>query len=322
MNCKITRTHFFSERPTFSGVIIFVYLFLTTSLYAQDPSAPTGLTISNETSTGFTLTWDADANATLGYNIFIVEPSADSGDIYITTVAAGTTNYEYAGTYQSITIREGGTYIAKIQALPDTNGNAFADTSVTIGGGAIVDPSAPMGLSISNATPASFTLSWDADQNATQGHNIFIVEPDNGSGDVYITTVPAGVNTFEYTGTHGSVTIEDGGNYVAKIQALPDGDGNAYADIDVDMMLLSIEDNYSSFSNTLMIYPNPTSDFVSIKSDKSELIKKLILTNINGQVIKTSVTPKLDLTDVSSGFYFVSVEDIKGTITTKKITKI
>ena len=93
------------------------------------------------------------------------------------------------------------------------------------------DPIAPTGLVTSNLTSTGFKLDWDVDANATGGTNVFIVDTDAGSADVYITTLPAGTNTFDYSGTYGSVTIQEGGNYKAKIQALPDGDFNAFADI-------------------------------------------------------------------------------------------
>lgn len=95
-----------------------------------DPNAPTGLVFSSNGSGKFKLNWDADSNATGGYNIFIVE--GGSGDIYITTIAAGSTSFNYQGTYGSVTVADGGTYTAKIQALPDGDFNAYSEVTSTL----------------------------------------------------------------------------------------------------------------------------------------------------------------------------------------------
>ena len=210
-------------------ILAISFLFFTGLTFSQDPSSPTGLVITDGTSGQFTLTWNADANATGGYNIFIVEGS--SGDVYVTTIAAGSTSYTYSGTIGSITITDGNTYTAKIQALPDGDSTAYAETSKTIN--PPQDPNAPTGLEAKSNGSNKFRLTWVDDPNATGGHNIFIVE--GGSGDQYITTVPAGTTSFDYKGTYGSVTVADGGTFIAKIQALPDGNFNAYADISITL---------------------------------------------------------------------------------------
>ena len=60
------------------------------------------------------------------------------GDIFITTVVAGSTSYTYTGTYtnpsngDSVTIMDGGTFTAKIQALPDADFNAYSDATTGV----------------------------------------------------------------------------------------------------------------------------------------------------------------------------------------------
>ena len=112
-------------------IVTFLICFFIAGLsFAQEPNAPTGLSISSSAANQFTLTWDADSSATGGYNIFIVEGS--SGDVFIETIAAGSTSYTYSGTYGSVTVVDGGNYISKIQALPDADFNAYSEASTDV----------------------------------------------------------------------------------------------------------------------------------------------------------------------------------------------
>ncbi|NJB82270.1 T9SS type A sorting domain-containing protein [Wenyingzhuangia aestuarii] len=294
-------------------VSIFGLLFITSVLYAQDPNAPTGLTTSDGTPNEFTLSWDADANATGGYNIFIVEGT--SGDVYITTVPAGTTSYTYSGTYGSITITDGNTYTAKIQALPDGNYNAYADTTVTVNATPPQDPEAPTGLVATDSALNQFTLSWEADANATGGYNIFIVE--GTSGDVYITTVPAGTNSYTYSGTYGSVTVANGNTYTAKIQALPDGNYNAYADLEVTVGSLSVN-NLNSMG--LVSYYQANNIHIEGDADSLNGITTHIYT-ITGKLIQSTNNTTINVEELTDGVYILVIENNKGQKASKKILK-
>ncbi len=192
------------------------------SITNTDPSAPTGLMIS-EGANEFTLNWDDDPLATDGFNVYISEGTGSAQ--YITTLAAGATSYTYTGTIAGVTITDGGTYTATVQALPDADDNAYADSGSFVLNE--IEPSSPTGLMISEGTN-EFTLNWDDNPLATGGFNVYISE-SSGSAQ-YITTLAAGTTSYTYTGTIAGVTITDGGTYTATVQALPDADDNAYAD--------------------------------------------------------------------------------------------
>lgn len=95
-----------------------------------DATAPTGLAISKPAANAFKVTWNADANETGGVNVSIIEGATN---IYVTTIASGSTEYTYQGTYTSgentITVADGGNYTFVLQALPDANSNAYATIS-------------------------------------------------------------------------------------------------------------------------------------------------------------------------------------------------
>ncbi|WP_282081931.1 T9SS type A sorting domain-containing protein [Aquimarina algiphila] len=277
-----------------------------------EPGKPTGLSISNITSSGFTLTWDTDPLATNGTNIFIADPVAGSGDVFITTVAAGINTFDYTGTYGSITIQNGVTYLAKIQALPDTNSSAFADIEITARD--ISDPETPTGLQVSTITATSFTISWDADANATEGFNVFITEPGVSSEDIFVANIPAGSTSFDFSGTYESITIQDGRTYLAKIQALPDANSNALGSIEATLPECPA-------GNTMSLYPIPATDIVNVLNHGSSVIKKMTLTNTNGEIIKISNDAQLNINDVVSGYYFVIIEDQNRNKTVRKVVK-
>ncbi len=168
------------------------------------------------------------------------------------------------------------------------------------------DPEAPTNLQVSNITNDSFTLTWDADANATGGTNIFIVEPAISSGDVYITTLAAGVNTYTYTGSYGAVTIQEGGVYVAKLQALPDDDFNAYAQADVDMTVTAIGKEFNN--HKIVMYPNPASNLLKFNF---EMANVEIYDFAGKLVMKRSNVNKINVSELD-GIYLVKGKSTKG----------
>lgn len=77
------------------------------------------------------------------------------------------------------------------------------------------------------------------------------------------------------------------------------------------------------FANNLKIYPNPTKDIIDL-STSTTLINNVSVTDLNGRIVKSfnlngiSQT-ELNVSDLTSGMYFVSVETDLGKGTTKII---
>ncbi len=77
---------------------------------------------------------------------------------------------------------------------------------------------------------------------------------------------------------------------------------------------------------SIKLYPNPATDYVEIEMNNAENEEyKVNLRSVSGQLVNTffSRGPRtnLDLKNLSSGFYFVSVQDSKGNMTTSKFIK-
>lgn len=73
--------------------------------------------------------------------------------------------------------------------------------------------------------------------------------------------------------------------------------------------------------STLSIYPNPTTDYLNIKSDLK--IKEIQISDINGRIINNLdfQDHKINLTSLQTGIYIAKITDENGKITTKKIIK-
>jgi hypothetical protein len=72
----------------------------------------------------------------------------------------------------------------------------------------------------------------------------------------------------------------------------------------------STEQNLESL---LSIYPNPSSSWVNIKADYSLTGKIYSLIDLNGRTLKTGITAEntsLDLSEFSSGLYYLKIEGI------------
>ncbi|WP_303318587.1 T9SS type A sorting domain-containing protein [Flavivirga abyssicola] len=324
MICKTTQRKSIKISSFLSSLLILVFFMSTSMINAQEPGAPTGLAYTGGTPNQFTLTWDADALATGGFNIGIV--GADGSDIWIEWGYTTGTSYVFSGTYGAggpaeITITDGQTYKVKLQAQPDTDFNAYSDLDVTVNGTPPMDPEAPTGLATTAITSNQFTLTWDADALATGGFNIGIVGADGS--DIWIEWGYTTGTSYLFSGTYGSgtpaeITIADGGTYTVKLQAQPDSNFNAYSETTTGT--LSANDiNEVNFS----VSPNPVANVVNIQANANTLneILKISIYSLTGQLVKESNTVEIEVEDLSSGIYMLSVQDENGNTTTKKFVK-
>ena len=82
---------------------------------------------------------------------------------------------------------------------------------------------------------------------------------------------------------------------------------------------LSIDD-YQSIKNDVIIYPNPSGDFVNIKSPNQ--IESITLYDNTGKVVYLSEgSSSIDLSQYSNGFYFAKIKTAKNKTVTKKLLK-
>ncbi|MNR32742.1 hypothetical protein D3C85_1503550 [compost metagenome] len=75
--------------------------------------------------------------------------------------------------------------------------------------------------------------------------------------------------------------------------------------------------------STLIVYPNPSSDFVQINTAGNKQMEKVDLFDINGKLVIDSFdyqNNKIDITKLNAGTYLAKIK-IDGVIISKKIVK-
>jgi hypothetical protein len=157
--------------------------------------------------------------------------------------------------------------------------------------------------------------------------------------NVYITTAPNAESATPATLIHEQSTM-DNINSLTTVTV----DISAYAgqtiyigfrhfdstdqfSIEIDDLLVEAQ-TFSSddfFSKNLSLYPNPTSDFVNLTSSNA-LINSIKITDLNGRTVRSlnlsSVNAtQINVSDLMSGVYIISVETAEGTGTSRFVKK-
>lgn len=93
-----------------------------------------------------------------------------------------------------------------------------------------------------------------------------------------------------------------------------------YMNPNYNSCFLTTETNEILFPN-FDIYPNPTKEILFIQNRQSINIKSITISDINGLIIKSfnTATSELDISDLSSGLYFLNISSDSGIITKKVI---
>ena len=74
--------------------------------------------------------------------------------------------------------------------------------------------------------------------------------------------------------------------------------------------------NFEDLENTIRVFPNPTANVINISTNGQLEIKELIIYNTLGVKLNLRATNELiDLTNLKTGIYLLSIKTLKGTIT-------
>ncbi|MGJ8682980.1 MAG: LamG-like jellyroll fold domain-containing protein [Nonlabens sp.] len=124
--------------------------------------------------------------------------------------------------------------------------------------------------------------------------------------------------------TTGSTAIDSGDNSLVPAGITTDLLGNQR------ILNVTVDRGAYEFDSTLgiesrdkeidfSIYPNPTSSILNIKMD--EEIKSVTVFNMQGQQVLTSTAQKLDVSNLNSGIYIITIENNLGSIAAKRFIK-
>ncbi len=104
--------------------------------------------------------------------------------------------------------------------------------------------------------------------------------------------------------------------------ALVNGNGSPSGDNGANLTISLTEATSSNVNleeeTTISIYPNPTTDFLSIDADKA---LDFVVYNLAGQVVTTGQGNKVDMTTIQAGQYILTLFDKDGIVLTQQITK-
>jgi trimeric autotransporter adhesin len=75
--------------------------------------------------------------------------------------------------------------------------------------------------------------------------------------------------------------------------------------------------------NAINIFPNPTSDFITITANDHSKIKNIELISAKGTILYRSkiIENKIDISTQPTGMYFLKIENVNGKVTLKKVLK-
>ena len=93
-----------------------------------------------------------------------------------------------------------------------------------------------------------------------------------------------------------------------------DNDGNGNKSGHVRVFDLSALTTSTSSLNTINfgIYPNPVSDQLTIELGENYILKEATIFNNLGQLVKTSLTPIIDTSELAKGMYILEVSTKEG----------
>ncbi len=127
-----------------------------------------------------------------------------------------------------------------------------------------------------------------------------------------------------YTGTNSPGTILSSGQFLT-LRFKSDGNTVSFGYKAYKSCYTPTVSTYlaeSNFNDELIVWPNPASDEVFIRSNKS--IKEINVFDVNGKCIKHQLTEsksenKINLSELTRGIYFLEIKDELGYRETKKI---
>ena len=180
--------------------------------------------------------------------------------------------------------------------------------------------SAHSGTSVSLSSDGTI-VAIGADGNDENGIDSGHVRIYQNISDVWtqIGTDIDGEAAFDYSGISVSLSLD--GSTLVIGAPLNDGNGSLSGHVRVfDLSgLLSLEDNF--ISKNFTIFPNPVKEQLQLQFNNTLEFKKATIYNYYGQLVLQSKTTIINVSNLSSGIYFVEVETNKGKGVKKIIKK-
>jgi len=154
--------------------------------------------------------------------------------------------------------------------------------------------------------------------------NIYVTKM-NLNGQVLWTKTQTGFNTFtplalatDYTGALLVGGYFNTSNLTLDTTTLTNSSFSGFIDAIVAKLNPTSLSNSTFNNDKIVLYPNPSKDFIIISTD--DIIKKVIISDLNGRILETQYNPRVTMNNITPGIYILTIETENG-ISTKKIIK-
>ena len=157
-------------------------------------------------------------------------------------------------------------------------------------------------------------VTYPESMKATIGNGITVVAQSNTLWD----SGADGVNYITYTQQSSNFTPTTTGVYNLGFNCY--SSANQFQLLLDDVSVTAVLSNEKFDSNSISIYPNPTSNVLNISSTNNIEINNISITDLNGRTIKNvNATNSINVSDLNAGVYFITIETTEGKSTKKFI---
>lgn len=155
---------------------------------------------------------------------------------------------------------------------------------------------------------------------ATQGISNFPGSVSISYTDEEILGFEEALLVIEAQNNAGEWVVLDGSMVDADNNSVASGYGNlSFKRITLSSSDASLSIETISGTNDISVYPNPTMESITINGFSNNIQAQII--NINGRIVMKSTSPKMNMSSLSKGMYFLNVKDSNHKTGTFKIIK-
>ena len=163
-------------------------------------------------------------------------------------------------------------------------------------------------------------------QNLTGGQVKFVVNQTQSNASVSYFEMPVPVRVFGAGGEEMDLVLNNTANGQIFIENVPFAITSLTFDPENNIIsknsVVTLGGNDFEFDSSVLLYPNPVSNLVSIDFSNNEFVTNATFFNSIGQKIKETTTQKTwDVSSFESGIYFIRVATLEGTKQFKFIKK-
>lgn len=174
-------------------------------------------------------------------------------------------------------------------------------------------PAAPSNLTV---TPVnSMDLNWQDNSNDEDGFYIESTQDTVAGNWIQIASLGADVTYYHHTG------LNPGEDYFYRVRAYNSNGNSAYSNIAGATELVTGIADFDNVFNTLIVYPNPANEFVTLTNIPNGSTVKIL--DVTGKVVYSSATTNdqttaINMIDFKNGIYLIRIDN-NGNIANRKL---